>query len=132
MDAMIGYHGKYEYLGKFVSKLDDALNFIPARLTALLVVLAAFLYRKDTRASWQVALSDHLKTESVNAGWPMSAVAGALNIQLEKTGHYKLGGTNAFPKPESISAALALTLVAMLFWVLICFMIGVLSFVFTT
>jgi len=47
LDAMVGYHGKYEYLGKFASKLDDVLNFVPARLTALLLVLASFLSRRD-------------------------------------------------------------------------------------
>ena len=41
LDAMIGYHGKYEYLGKFAARLDDVLNYIPARLAALLLVLAA-------------------------------------------------------------------------------------------
>ena len=87
LDAMVGYHGEYEYLGKFASKLDDVLNFIPARLTALLLVVAAFLSKRSASASWRVALSDHSKTESPNAGWPMAAVAGALNVQLETVGH---------------------------------------------
>ena len=64
LDAMIGYHGKYEYLGKFASRLDDVLNFIPARLTALLLVLATFFSRRNASVSWQVALCDHSKTES--------------------------------------------------------------------
>ena len=131
LDAMIGYHGRYEYLGKFASKLDDVLNFIPARLTALLVVMATALSKKDSRASWQTALSDHLKTESPNAGWTVAAVAGALNVQLEKVGHYKLGKANALLRPETIDAALELTLKAMLYWVLICFIVGVFRFVFT-
>jgi len=131
LDAMIGYHGRYEYLGKFASKLDDVLNFIPARLTALLLVLATFLSRGETRTSWQIMLSDHFKTESPNAGWPMAAVAGALNVQLEKVGHYKLGKATTALKPEIIDAALWLTLKAMLLWVLICFIVGVFRFVFT-
>ena len=132
LDAMVGYHGKYEYLGKFASKMDDVLNFIPARLTALLLVLATFLSRRDTQASWRIALSDHFKTESINAGWPMAAVAGALNVQLGKMGQYKLGEANARLKPETIDAALELMLKAMLSWVLICFIVGVFHFVFTT
>jgi adenosylcobinamide-phosphate synthase len=132
LDAMIGYHGRYEYLGKFASRLDDVLNFIPARLTALLIVLATALSKKDTRSSWQTALSDHLKTESPNAGWPMAAVAGALNVQLEKVGQYKLGNADTALKPEAIDTALGLTLKAMLLWVLICFITGVFCFVFTT
>ena len=132
LDAMVGYHGKYEYLGKFASKLDDVLNFIPARLTALLLVLAAFFSRGNVSASWRVALSDHSKTESLNAGWPMAAVAGALNVQLEKAGHYKLGKANARLVPETIDAALKLALIAMLSWVVICFIAGAVYFAITT
>ncbi|MFC2001771.1 cobalamin biosynthesis protein [Chloroflexota bacterium] len=132
LDAMIGYHGKYEYLGKFASRLDDVLNFIPARLAALLLVLAAFLLRKDGRASWQVALSEHAKTESPNAGWPMAAVAGGLNVRLEKVEHYQLGKTSTSPLPETIDDTLGLAQTAMLAWVLICLMIGVIRFVITS
>jgi len=132
LDAMVGYHGEYEYLGKFASRLDDVLNFVPARLTALLLVLATFLSRKDTRSSWQVMLSDHANTESPNAGWPMAAVAGALNVQLEKVGHYKLGRANAHLIPETVDAALKLVLIAMLSWVVLCFIVGVSCFAITT
>mgnify|MGYP000265220378 CR=1 FL=1 len=132
LDAMIGYHGEYEYLGKFASKLDDVLNFVPARITALLFVLASFLSRRDARASWQVACNDHAKTASPNAGWTMASVAGALNIQLEKAGYYKLGKTNAPPVPETIDAALHLMLIAASAWMVICFMAGVVHCVFTT
>ena len=132
LDAMIGYHGKYEYLGKFVSKLDDVLNFIPARLTALLLVLAAFLSGRNGRASWQVALSEHAKTESPNAGWTLAALAGALNVRLEKVGHYRLGKANSLLVPETIDASLALMQIATLLWVLICFLVGVIYLVNTT
>jgi len=132
LDAMVGYHGEYEYLGKFASRLDDVLNFIPARLTALLLVLVSFLSKRDGRASWQVVLSDHSKTESPNAGWPMAAVAGALNVQLEKAGHYKLGKVGVPLRLETIDDALKLMLKAMLSWVLICFITGVIRFVFAS
>lgn len=129
LDAMVGYHGKYEYLGKFASKLDDALNFIPARLTALLLVLASFLSGRDARASWQVAFSEHSKTESPNAGWTMAAVAGALNVQLGKVGHYKLGKAGAPLIPETINASLQLMQITGLIWVIICFIVGGICFV---
>jgi len=129
LDAMVGYHGKYEYLGKFASKLDDALNFIPARLTALLLVLASFLSRRDARASWQVAFSEHSKTESPNAGWTMAAVAGALNVQLGKVGHYKLGKASTPLIPETINASLQLMQITVLIWVIICFIVGGIYFV---
>lgn len=132
LDAMIGYHGKYEYLGKFVSKLDDVLNFIPARLAALLLILAAFLSGRSARASWQVVLSEHSKTESPNAGWTLAALAGALNVRLEKVGHYRLGKANSRLVPETIDASLTLMQVAVLLWVVICFLAGVIYFVNTT
>lgn len=132
LDTMVGYHGKYEYLGKLASKLDDVLNFIPARLTALLLILAAFLSRKGARASWQVTLSEHSRTESPNAGWTMAALAGALNVQLEKMGHYRLGKANAPLMPGTIDASLTLMQIAALIWIVICVLVGVIYFVFTT
>lgn len=124
LDAMIGYHGKYEYLGKFASRLDDVLNFIPARLTAILLVISAFLCRRHGRKSWQTTLREHNRTESPNAGWPMAAVAGALDMQLEKRGCYKLGRASASLVPKTIDDSLKLVQVAMLIWVLICFTTG--------
>ncbi len=132
LDAMVGYHGKYEYLGKFACKLDDVLNFIPARITALLLVLASFLSGRGAQASWQVALSEHSKTESPNAGWPMAAVAGALNVQLEKVGYYKLGKAVAPLNPEIIDTSLQLVQIAALIWVIISFVAGGIYFVLTT
>ncbi|MFQ6121755.1 MAG: cobalamin biosynthesis protein [Dehalococcoidales bacterium] len=131
LDAMVGYHGKYEHLGKLTGRLDDILNFIPARLTALLLVLATFLSRRDGRSSWRIALTEHAKTESPNAGWPMAAVAGALNVQLEKVGHYRLGKLNTPLVPETIDASLELMQIATLVWVLICFTVGGIYFVLT-
>ncbi|MBA7666480.1 Cobalamin biosynthesis protein CobD [subsurface metagenome] len=131
LDAMVGYHGKYEYLGKFASRLDDVLNFIPARLTALLLILAAFLSRKNGRRAWQVAFSEHARTDSPNAGWPMAATAGALNVQLEKVAHYKLGGTGTPLTPETIDASLKLVQTAALVWVLLCFIAGGIQIVLT-
>ncbi len=131
LDSMVGYHGKYEYLGKCASRLDDILNYIPARLAAMLLALAAFLSRKNGRAAWQVALREHVNTESPNAGWPMAATAGALNVQLEKVGQYKLGKTGNPLVPETIDASLELAQIAMGFWILLCCITGVVYFVLT-
>ena len=132
LDAMVGYHGKYEYLGKFASKLDDVLNFVPARLTVLLLVSASFLTKGGGRDSWRVALSEHSKTESPNAGWTMAAMAGGLGVRLEKVGHYRLGKADVRLTPQTIDAALKLTLISMLLWSLICFIIGVIRFAVTS
>jgi adenosylcobinamide-phosphate synthase len=91
LDGMIGHRGEYEYLGKFAAYLDRVINFIPARLTALLTVLAAALSRDNAYKAWKVAVRDHSKTESTNAGWPMAAAAGALEVELKRAGHYSLG-----------------------------------------
>jgi len=132
LDSMIGYHGRYEHLGKFASRADDVLNYIPARVTALLLIVAAFFSGRNGKRAWRVALSDHSKTASPNAGWPMATTAGALNIQLEKANHYKLGGANAKLVPKTIDKSLTLMLIAVVFWILICFAIKVGYFVYST
>ncbi|UCD09703.1 MAG: cobalamin biosynthesis protein [Dehalococcoidales bacterium] len=119
-DSRIGYHGEYEYTGKFTARLDDILNYIPARLAGLLLVLSAYIARKNGRKAWRILLSDHGKTSSPNAGWTMSASAGALDIRLEKPGHYRLGNTGREPGPSSISGGLQLMVLTCLLWCCIC------------
>jgi len=119
-DAMIGYHGEYEYLGKAAARLDDVLNFIPARLTGLLMIVAAFVLRYDPRRAWHIMLRDHAKTESPNAGWPMSAAAGALGVQLEKAGHYRLGDARNLLLSQQIDRSIALMYGTALVWVFLC------------
>jgi len=130
MDAMIGYHGKYEYLGRVAARLDDVLNFIPARISGLLLVITAHLCRKDGRNAWRVMLRDHRKTESPNAGWPMSAMAGALRTQLEKAGCYCLGNANNPLSPQLITSGVRLADMSALLWVLLYLIVGVMYFVF--
>lgn len=104
-DSMIGYRGKYEYLGKAAARLDDLLNLIPARLTALLIIGLAPLYGGDRANAWQTWRKDARKTASPNAGHPMAAAAGALRVELEKPGHYKLGQPLEPVTPEVIKKA---------------------------
>jgi adenosylcobinamide-phosphate synthase len=94
LDAMIGYRGKYEYLGKASARLDDALNFVPARLTAALLLSAGWLRGRNTKRGWSIWKRDAHTTESPNAGRPMAVMAGVLGVQLEKVGHYRLGDPN--------------------------------------
>ena len=130
-DAMIGYHGEYEYLGKFAARLDDWLNFIPARLSGLLLVIAAYLQRQDGRNAWRVMMRDHKQTESPNAGWPMSAMAGALRTSLEKAGHYKLGDANPSLSTGLIPRGLRLVEISALLWAGFCLTMEVIHFVIT-
>lgn len=106
MDAMIGYRGHYENLGKAAAQADDLANFLPARLCGLLVVAASVLAGADARGAWRAMLRHHSKTESPNAGWPMSAMAGALGVELEKPGHYRLGESTVPLSPGMIGNAL--------------------------
>lgn len=115
-DAMIGYHGEREYLGKFAARLDDAANFIPARITSLMIVLAAWLCKKNMSQAWRTMLRDHKKTESPNAGWTMSAMAGALGVQLEKTGYYQLGNNHHPLSLKTIDASLRIVMVVAVIW----------------
>jgi adenosylcobinamide-phosphate synthase len=108
-DAMIGYHGPYEYLGKAAARLDDVLNWIPARITALLLVLASWLAGFRAARAWELAQRDHALTESPNAGWTMAAAAGALDVPLEKSGYYRLGdGPARNLIPRKIAGAVVL------------------------
>ncbi|MCG8424112.1 MAG: adenosylcobinamide-phosphate synthase CbiB [Proteobacteria bacterium] len=91
LDAMVGYRGQYEYVGKASARLDDVLNFIPARLTAGFLLCAGWMAGKDCRAGWTIMRRDGATTPSPNAGRPMATMAGLLHIQLKKPDHYCLG-----------------------------------------
>ncbi len=108
LDAMVGYHGRYEYLGKFAARLDDALNLIPARLTALLLWLAAALLRMPAQRGARIMLRDHARTESPNAGWPMAMAAGVLGVRLDKRDAYALGAELAPPDDHALAGMLRL------------------------
>lgn len=85
MDSMIGYKTeRYFYFGKYAARVDDVANFIPARLTGLLIVLLA----DDKRRAWQCLWQDGNKLESPNAGYPIAAMAGGLGIALGGVASY--------------------------------------------
>ena len=106
LDSMIGYRGEYEYLGKASARLDDLLNLVPSRLTGLMLVLASMVMPgQSPRGAWRIMWRDHGRTESPNAGWPMSSMAGALGVELEKAGHYRLGDHTRPLAPSDITQA---------------------------
>jgi adenosylcobinamide-phosphate synthase len=120
-DSMLGYHdSEREWLGKVPARLDDVLNFIPARLTGLFMILSAFLLGANGGQAWRIVARDAHQTASPNAGIPMSAMAGALGVELEKIGHYTLGKGLGAPTAADIARARRLlyftvTLAAVLF-----------------
>ena len=106
LDSMVGYHGRYEYLGKASARLDDLVNLIPARLAAgLLWFATAVLPGMAGGRAWSIMLAHRGRTESPNAGWTMSAMAGGLGVTLEKIGHYRLGDPAPEPLPKHIGIA---------------------------
>jgi adenosylcobinamide-phosphate synthase len=110
-DAMWGYRTPgYEHLGKVAARLDDALSFVPARLGALLLAVVG----PNPREALAVWRRDAHRTPSPNAGPPMSAIAGQLNVRLEKPGTYVLNATAPEPTPADVAAARALVARAML------------------
>ena len=89
MDSMLGYKNeKYLHFGRAAARLDDVANFIPARFTGVLTVVAAFLLRFHWRRAWQIMGRDAHKHPSPNGGWAEASVAGALGIRL--------GGYNSY------------------------------------
>lgn len=89
LDSMIGHRGeRYEFFGKCAALLDDLASFIPARLTAALLVLAAWTLNHDWRSAWRVMWRDGAKHKSPNAGYPEAAMAGALGVRLGGTNFY--------------------------------------------
>ena len=89
LDSMVGYMDeKYRDIGWSSAKLDDVLNFIPARLTALLMALAARLTGLDGKNALRIVRRDHANHKSPNSAWSEAAAAGALHIQLGGTHLY--------------------------------------------
>ncbi|PKB84163.1 MAG: cobalamin biosynthesis protein CobD [SAR202 cluster bacterium Io17-Chloro-G9] len=110
LDSMIGYHGVYEYLGKAAARLDDLLNLAPARLSGALLVAASFVLPGLSGAgAWRIMKRDRSRTQSPNAGWTMSGMAGALGVQLEKVslqGGYRLGDPARTLEPRDITKSI--------------------------
>ncbi len=120
-DAMIGYRdGALEWFGKVAARLDDALNFVPARLAAAALVVGAAIAGENARVAVRVLWRDGARTASPNAGLTIAAMAGALGLTLAKRGAYRLGDGRAATEADVSRAvrvfawAAALTLGALL------------------
>ena len=83
MDSMVGYRNeRYLYFGRWAARLDDGANWLPARLSALLLVAAAWLLGEDGRGAWRIWRRDRRNHASPNAAQTEAAMAGALGVQL--------------------------------------------------
>ena len=107
LDGMVGFKdAEHLHTGWFSANLDTVVNYVPARFTVALIVLASAIIGEDYKNAWAIARRDHAKTPSRNHGWPMAAMAGALRVQLEKPGQYILGEQTESLTPNKILRAL--------------------------
>ncbi len=89
LDSMVGYkNDKYLYFGRFSAKLDDVLNFIPSRLSGLLLVAASPFAGLDIRGAWRIFRRDRRNHASPNSAQTEAAAAGALGVQLAGDAYY--------------------------------------------
>ena len=131
-DSMIGYKNDiFKNVGWFTATCDTILNYIPSRLTGLLMIFSAAILQNNWRHSYKVMIRDGKKTESPNAGYPMAALAGALETKFEKINHYKLGdGEIILTKQHVLSAIKIMKLTSILFFGIITIpLILILSFI---
>ena len=91
MDAMLGYKDERIRLGWFAARMDDVLNYIPARFTGLVLILY-FAARGKFKPAWKTFVADRKKREGFNGGIPMSLIAGGCETAFVKPGVYVIGG----------------------------------------
>lgn len=109
LDSMVGYKDDYfKEIGWMSARLDTLANYIPARITAFLMVVSAKMLGADWKNSLSMLQRDHAKTFSPNAGYPMATMAGALRVRLEKVGHYVLGDEQEPASLEKCKAAISI------------------------
>ena len=95
LDSMVGYkNAKYIDFGRAAARTDDFFNYIPARITAVLIILAAFILRYDAAGAYRSIRRDAGKHPSPNSGYAEAGVAGALGIRLGGINYY--GGVQSF------------------------------------
>src|SRR6266851_3296004 len=135
LDSMIGHRGKqYEFFGKGAARLDDVASFVPARLTALLFVPAAWTLHLNCRSAWRIMRRDGAKHKSPNAGHPEAAMAGALAVRLGGTNFYdgephhgqRLGDAQSALDHQALRNALRLTAGVSLLMFALCLSVRVL------
>lgn len=116
-DSMIGYKTDiFKNIGWFGANCDKILNYIPSRLTGFVMILSSMLLGNNWKKSYEIMMRDGRKTQSPNAGYPMAAIAGALEAKFEKIDHYSLGdGSISFTKEHVQSAISIMKVTSILF-----------------
>jgi len=121
IDAMVGYKTRiFKNVGWFGANCDKVLNYIPARITGLVMILSAMILGENWKMSYQIMRRDGKNTQSPNAGYPMAALAGALGARFEKIDHYSLGnGSLEFSNSHIKAAIKMMKLTSILFCVIV-------------
>ncbi len=110
LDAMVGYEtDELKDIGYVPAKVDDVLNYIPARIAGLFVVFSAYALKLDGKNSFKIMMRDARKCPSPNSGYTMASTAGALNIQLIKKDTYILGDNDKDIISDDITKAVSLS-----------------------
>lgn len=129
MDSMLGYRNeRYEFFGKAPARLDDAANFLSARISGLLIIISAFFVGLDGKNAWRIFRRDRHCHKSPNAGQTEAACAGALGIRLGGDSHYfgkpvhkpTLGDDGRPAEPEDILRAVRLLQVSSVLFLILC------------
>jgi adenosylcobinamide-phosphate synthase len=137
LDSMIGHRGEpYEFFGKCAARVDDVASFIPARITALLLVCAAWTLRLNWQSAWSILRRDGGKHKSPNAGRPEAAMAGALGVRLGGLNFYngeahdgQYLGDALFPlDPHALQSALRMTIAVSVLMFAFCLIVRLLIF----
>ena len=117
IDSMVGYKTSlFRNIGWFGANCDTILNYIPSRLTGLVMILSALILGYNWKESFYIMRRDGRKLESPNAGFPIAALAGALGTKLEKINYYAVGDGNIeFTKSHIISAIRLMKVSSILF-----------------
>ena len=117
IDSMVGYKTSlFRNIGWFGANCDTILNYIPSRLTGLVMILGALILGYNWKESFYIMRRDGKKLESPNAGFPIAALAGALGTKLEKINYYAVGDGNIeFTKSHIISAIRLMKVSSILF-----------------
>ena len=109
IDSMIGYKTSiFTNVGWFGANCDKILNYLPSRITSLMMVIGAMILGNDWKKSYKIMKRDGKNTESPNAGYPMAALAGALGTRFEKIDHYSVGEGNIEITKSHLRSAIAL------------------------
>jgi adenosylcobinamide-phosphate synthase len=120
LDGTVGFKDpEHVHVGWFSASLDTLANYVISRLSTILIVLSSFLLNENARDAWRIAARDRRKIASINHGWPMAAMAGALQVKLEKPGYYTVGDKIEDLSPIHIYRAMKIRNISLVLFLLL-------------